>query len=620
MIISTKRLLLASAMGLSLVLGGCGAADHAKFELDRTQASATTAYNDARQPMPGSDISIIKVKDNVFTGSKVTPIDYGEPLPRQFETPTGVTLVRATPMRLIAIASVLTQITKIPVIVSPDDGTAQQIAGTVAARPGAPGAAGATGAPLPTPAAGAPADIQQALNQLNGSAQGAASSNSVFIDSNSTLEMKVSYTGSLSGLLDLVSSHFNVNWKHVGGRIIFSRVITRTFDLPTLAGTQDLEFNLKSGSDSSGSGGSSSGTASKSDIDQTAKIKAAFDPWKSIDNSIKQIIGGAGRYDVSPATGTITVTASPAVIQRVADYVETMRAMLSKQVALSVQVLSVTLDDADTLNNNMQTLFRGSKLGAVLGNNGAATPTDPLAGAIGNLGAVTTTAAGAAPAPGLGWAVLNGPFGGTNAVISALSQNGRVSVVTTASLTTVNGAPVPLQVVNRRGYLASVATTQLAGTGTGTAAGAQSTLTPGEVVTGFNLQLVPRILKDGNLVLQYGIAISELVGSQNGFETFTSGGNTIQLPNVNMRNFVQQSIVPNGATLVLAGFEQVRAQDKRTGLGNPDFFQLGGSRAAANHREVIVILITPTLLDVQGVTSRSRGGESPRVQEVQYGR
>jgi type II secretory pathway component GspD/PulD (secretin) len=129
---------------------------------------------------------------------------------------------------------------------------------------------------------------------------------------------------------------------------------------------------------------------------------------------------------------------------------------------------------------------------------------------------------------------------------------------------------------------------------------------------------VPRILKDGNLILQYGIAISELVGKNDGFETFSSSGNTIQLPNVNMRNFVQQSIVPNGATLVLAGFEQVRAADKKTGLGHPEFFQLGGSRQALNHREVIVILITPTLLDVNGVTTRSRGGESPRVQEIKY--
>lgn len=607
MVSSINRILLCAALAVSLA--GCGSVEHARLELDRSQAAASSAFNDAKQPMPGSDVSIIKVRDNVFTGSKVSPIDYGDPLPRQFETAHGVTLVRATPMRLIAIASLLTQITKIPVIVSPDDGTGQQISGTTPAR-----TTGGTGvaSPLPPPATGAPSDIQQALNQLNGSASAANASNSIYLDSNSPIEMKVSYTGPLSGLLDLIASHFNVNWKHTNNRIVFSRVITRTFDLPALAGTQDLEFNLQSGADSSSAGGAggSGGSATKSNIDQTAKIKAAFDPWKSIDNSIKQIIGGAGRYDVSPSTGTITVTASPAVVQRVAEYVETMRALMSKQVALSVQVLSVSLDNSDNMTNNIGVLFRGTKFGSVLGTGPTGTAgADPLAGAIGNLSGAN---------PGFGWAILNGQFSGSNAVVNALSQNGRVSVVTTASLTTVNGAPVPLQVVNRRGYLASVATTQLSGTSGGTAAGSQSTLTPGEVTTGFNLQLVPRILKDGNLILQYGVAISELVGSKDGFETFTSSGNTIQLPNVNMRNFVQQSIVPNGATLVLAGFEQVRAADKKSGLGHPEFFQLGGSRSSLNHREVIVILITPTLLDVAGVTTRSRGGESPRVQEIKY--
>jgi type IVB pilus formation R64 PilN family outer membrane protein len=310
---------------------------------------------------------------------------------------------------------------------------------------------------------------------------------------------------------------------------------------------------------------------------------------------------------VSPATGTITVTASPAVIQRVGDYVETMRALLSKQVAMSVQVLNVTLSSEDKFDNNVSVLFRGSKLGGAVGNGGTVTSTDPLSAVTNSLGS---------SAPGMGWAILSGKFSGSNAVVDALSQNGRVSVVTTASLTKVNGAPVPLQVVNRRGYLAQITVQQAATTTTAGTTGVFEQLTPGEVTTGFNMQLLPRILKDGNLLLHYSISVSELVGAQNGFDVFSSGGNQIQLPNVNMRNFIQQSIVPNGSTLVLAGFEQVRATENRTGMLNPDFFQLGGGRDAKNAREVVVILITPTLLDVNAVTSRSRGAESPRLQEA----
>jgi type IVB pilus formation R64 PilN family outer membrane protein len=602
-------------------LGGCGASDLAKREIDRTSAAAYAANNDSRQPLPASDVSVVKVKDNVYIGARVQAIDYGDPLPRQFETENGVTIARARPMRLTEIASLLTQITRIPTVISTDDG-GSPIPGTLANGVGSSGAVGGGARPInvgvPQQAASsvvanAPSDIQSAINQLsNAPGSTVAAGNSfTYLDSSSPLEMKITYTGRLSGLLDLVGSHFNVGWKHTNGRIVFSRVITRTFDLPTLGASQELEFNLHGGSSSgSASGGSSaggSGSQTTSQIDQKAAVKAAFDPWKSIDNSLKQIIGNAGRYDVSPSTGTITVTASPAVMQRVGDYVETMRALLSKQVAMSVQVLNVSLSSEDKFDNNVSVLFRGSKLGGAVGNGGTVTSSDPLSAVTSQLGP---------SAPGMGWAILSGKFAGSNAVVDALSQNGRVSVVTTASLTTVNGAPVPLQVVNRRGYLAQITVQQAATTTTAGTTGVFEQLTPGEVTTGFNMQLLPRILKDGNLSLGYSISVSELVGAQNGFDVFSSGGNQIQLPNVNMRNFVQQSIVPNGSTLVLAGFEQVRATENKTGMLNPDFFQLGGGRDAKNAREVIVILITPTLLDVNGVTSRSRGAESPRLQEA----
>ena len=40
------------------------------------------------------------------------------------------------------------------------------------------------------------------------------------------------------------------------------------------------------------------------------------------------------------------------------------------------------------------------------------------------------------------------------------------------------------------------------------------------------VHLVPKIQKDGTILMQYAMNISELVGSQNGFETFSSNGST----------------------------------------------------------------------------------------------
>ncbi len=104
------------------------------------------------------------------------------------------------------------------------------------------------------------------------------------------------------------------------------------------------------------------------------------------------------------------------------------------------------------------------------------------------------------------------------------------------------------------------------------------------------------------MLLQYSINLSELAGSVNGFDTFTSpdGRASVQLPNVNSRNFVQQAQVPSGATLVLTGFEQASNSADRTGsFTDPTFMGLGGRQVARRGRTAIVILMTPTVVNNQ---------------------
>jgi type II secretory pathway component GspD/PulD (secretin) len=114
------------------------------------------------------------------------------------------------------------------------------------------------------------------------------------------------------------------------------------------------------------------------------------------------------------------------------------------------------------------------------------------------------------------------------------------------------------------------------------------------------MSLLPRIDPDGEgLLMQFAINLSDLQGAQNGFDTFSTNGSTIQLPNINSRNFVQQAEVPNGSTLVLTGFEQVNDNADRKGTGDPSFMGLGGSQVGTRGRTAIVILMTPTV-----VTSR----------------
>jgi type II secretory pathway component GspD/PulD (secretin) len=107
---------------------------------------------------------------------------------------------------------------------------------------------------------------------------------------------------------------------------------------------------------------------------------------------------------------------------------------------------------------------------------------------------------------------------------------------------------------------------------------------------------MPRIQRNGDVLLQYGVNIKELVGADDGFDERTIGNNTIQLKRMNQRNFIQNANIPHGQTLVLAGFEQVRSTTRNSGVGHPLFPLLGGGSSASKEREVIVIMITPTVL------------------------
>lgn len=550
--------ILAGLLATTMV-AGCSVSHESASGIRVASNEAGGLMATAARPMQAKDNRTVKVNDGVFVGNKSIRNENGEPLPSRFEGKSGVTIVRTSPSSLREIAAAVTEYTKIPVVLSASPVSGSQPA---APAPAAAGPGGLAAGPIPD---GFP--IQDALNQISGSQAGpiVASGSGV-----SASEIPLNYSGSLSGLLDIVASHFNVAWKYERGRIVLDTVVTRSFDIPALAITSNLAFDLSSkstGSDTANSAG------------QTASAKADSDVYSEINTGLQGLVG-EGSFSINKTTGVVTVTSTPATVARVADYVTSMNQRLGEQVAVSVKVYSVSLKDGEDFDLNVAGVFNeAGKYGLNFGN---------AAG-----GVVPAVAGGAGP--GLGWALLDNAskLKGSNALVNALSTRGDVSVVTTASVTTVNGVPVPLQVGEERDYVKQVTTTAATSD-----TAATTSVEPGTVSTGFSLQLTPRVERNGDILLQYGINISELTGSEDGFDTYTSPDNStkIQLRRVSQRNFIQQARIPSNNTLVLAGFEQVRNETTKRGVGRANFPLFGGGSAASMKREIIVIAITPTLL------------------------
>lgn len=392
--------------------------------------------------------------------------------------------------------------------------------------------------------------------------------------------------GDLRGLLDTAAARFGVSWKYSGGAIEFFFTDTRTFQVSAIPGDATVNANVVSGASSDGSaaqaggygqagtaatgagGGNGTATVTSNNTANTV-VNSQLSVFNSLRASIQAMLSHYGSVVSSPATGSITVTDTPDVLDRVAAFMEAQNAALSKQVLINVTVLSVAQSAQDSYGINWTAVYQALGTAFTITNVFPTTATNPV-----SLAAQVITP--------------NSRAAGTQAIISALSSQGRVRRKTSASITTLNNQPVPLQVATQQGYLASVSTTNTANVGSSTA------LVPGTVTTGFNMTLLPHILENSTVLLQFYTNISSLIQ----LRTVPAGnGQSIQVPEVDTRNFLQRVSMKSGETLILSGYEGVNDDLAQRGVGAPSNYLLGGGFDGTRQREAIVILITPVAMN-----------------------
>lgn len=355
------------------------------------------------------------------------------------------------------------------------------------------------------------------------------------------------FDGPLKQLLDSVATRYGVYWEFRDGNIQFYRVKTQTFAINALSGKISIHDTITNESnaakDSSGEGSSTGDTSVQTK--QRTEIQDELSVWDEVGRNISLIIEknsdpeNASTVSVNRAAGTVTVTATPSVLERVKQYVEGLNAKLSRQVAIEVQIFNLETSKAtdvgfslDAVFTEMNNGFMGTILGAVPGT---------MPSGVGSVSAMILESTRDRSLA---------QWSGTNVLLQALRTYGDVSLVTTGSGITSNGQPLPIQNVNRRAYLERVSKTVTSDVGTSTE------LQSGTVTTGFSMMAIPQILDHGRVALQYSITLSSL----DDLREIVSGSESIQAPEVSTRSFMQRVQMKVGSTLVLAGFEQNRAQ------------------------------------------------------------
>jgi type IVB pilus formation R64 PilN family outer membrane protein len=554
---------------IALALVSSCAVQRVNESFDRAELQGRTAgqYNkflQNQQPQQNRDTVVFSNRPWVSTEPLVTR----RGLP--FSLDRNVAYRPAGPVSISDVAQLITKETGLQVIVAPD-----------ALNPGILSSKSSSGASRgPVPVTPDPDSLAGLLpTGMAGAMPGNASSFDLGL-SGGGLISGLNYSGNVSGLLNQATSRLGLSW-HFDPELQGVRVTyfdTRTFDVWTFGDELEIESTVKSGlltstgNGDSGSSTSSGGAKGESGSNQSTKSTYKTSLMSDIESNVKAMLSvqPTGRLYLSRSTGTLTVSDRPEVLNRISAYLKETNRSITRQVLFNVKVYEVNFSDSDQTAVNWSAVYKSisGKWGFGLSNTVAGISSEAISAS----GSILDTS--------------SSPWAGSKAVVQALSEQGRVSEVRSPSVTTLNLQPAPIQIGNVQSYVASSSTTTTASVGSSTA------LTPATITSGFNMMLLPKLLDKENMLLMITLSIS----SKPIFKDFESNDSKVQTTDYDTKNVAPKVRLRSGETLILTGFDENGDDARKSGVGSPSFFGLGGSRTRSTTHSALVVLVTPIVL------------------------
>jgi MSHA type pilus biogenesis protein MshL len=380
---------------------------------------------------------------------------------------------------------------------------------------------------------------------------------------------------------------------------------TKAFELGhpamTQAYTVDVGGDILGGAmdiNPSGSGSGGSSTAMKGNITQSIKgDDIAFKFWDAVEKSVQTILGGqsGGSAQAGPEqsvtinrlSGTIYVTATKKNLQKVEEYLKTVRKAIGRQVLIEAKVIEVQLTDDFQFGIDWTMVDR------------YITSTDTGSRTTSSFTASTSKFTSAVTSAGPIFAITGAPsFGGAKAdlsfVLNALQQQGDVRTLSNPKLNIMNGQTAMLSVGRNQAYISKVESTISA------SGGAQTityTVTTNSILSGTMIGILPYISENGEISLTITPIVSNLVKltPQTIGSTSTTAVVDIQLPTTTVK-------VRNGDIIAIGGLiskDEKQVDNQVPFLGNLPFIgYLFKSRDKQEHKIELVVIIQPILVNM----------------------
>ena len=337
-------------------------------------------------------------------------------------------------------------------------------------------------------------------------------------------------------------------------------------------------------SDSGDNNNSSDGSTNTSSLSGGTEIETTSksDFWDQLQKAITQLVGsGRGQsVVVSPQAGVITVRAFPEQIREIRRFLGISEQRLHRQVILEAKVLEVTLNDSYQQGINWSNLSLGNSK-VTFGVDG--TTSLPGMDTIGTLLGGTTSLS-----------ISDGSFSG---VLSFMSTQGDINVLSSPRITAANNQKAVIKVGTDEYYVTNLTST--VGSGDNAESAPDIELTP--FFSGISLDVTPQIDDQGNVLLHVHPAVIDV---EEDSKSITYQDQEIELPLAKSSIRESDSVIraKDGDVVVIGGLMKTSISKKQTKvplLGDiPGLGHLFRSKSNATEKTELVILLKPTVVGV----------------------
>ncbi|HEY0295250.1 MAG TPA: hypothetical protein VGC69_07945 [Bordetella sp.] len=373
----------------------------------------------------------------------------------------------------------------------------------------------------------------------------------------------------LADTLDALAAQLYLHWRYYQGAIEFYRTQTRVFDVRalTLASKVDARLGRAANPQSGGFESSSSTALSSGEHLALQAVRSRLEPFLTRAGVIAEVESG----------GTaLVVTDTPDVLDRIGSFIERENRVLTRRVRLVFEEITLAAHDTSEAGLDWSAIYaslRGTAESAMAAGAGATAGT-------------------------LQAGIAAGPFQGSRAIVSALSERGAVLRHASVPLQTLNRRPVTHAVRSTFTYIDQVQSVALPSASSGiTAALPSVSISQKQETVGTLLTLVPDVQDDGSILLS--VSYDNTVAQPLKSISFGQEGNQLQVQQLNVdgNGMVQQVELRPGVPVILSGFDRREDEFDRRRLTPDSPLLTGGLDRGARDRLTTVVLITAQVED-----------------------